>query len=585
MNTGWFAFSAFALFAHSCQESPPAAHCSDRTQFGGNFMHDNSTCVVGQKLEARLSTATYDPFVQQEIAEANDSLFVHYQMPLTRADQLFMMRKTGTFVPCNPPGSGQPAPCGMKNVDHIQWTEVGYRNDDGRLTEQWTYTSDWKPFPSPQVRNVTFQQVFQPALGSHALYVPGAGGTVHVVDLEHGKEIDRFNPFGADDAPADVSYYDVSPFTVDSSDNLYYNVVQLDSKGAIQKGLLVRIGADRQKRVVDYKTLTPGAPAPTDMCRGVYRSKIDPLPWPMMANGVVVPPPLPIACGIQAPPSDLAPAISADGSTLFTASRAVGDTHYAYLVAVDTRDLSLRWNRSLRGLLHDGCGVLNAYQTDPNAALPCTNGAPKGIDRNTGEDPAGTLFDGDTASPVVLPDGSLLLGAFTAYNYSRGHLLEFSPSGAYLANFDFGWDITPAVWRHDGTYSIVDKDNHYFDNLTEGPYQVTQLDANLKVEWRATNTETQTCHRDGSDNVVCVDDHQHDNGFEWCINAPGVDARGNVFVTSEDGNSYHLGQGGSAAERQFLNVALGSGYTPTILDRHGHVISLNAGILYVLGTP
>jgi hypothetical protein len=30
-----------------------------------------------------------------------------------------------------------------------------------------------------------------------------------------------------------------------------------------------------------------------------------------------------------------------------------------------------------------------------------------------------------------------------------------------MAVFDFGWDSTPAVFSHDGTYSIVIKDNHY----------------------------------------------------------------------------------------------------------------------------
>ena len=42
-----------------------------------------------------------------------------------------MLRKAGTFVPCDPPGSGQPAPCGLGYNEHIQWTEVAYHNHNG----------------------------------------------------------------------------------------------------------------------------------------------------------------------------------------------------------------------------------------------------------------------------------------------------------------------------------------------------------------------------------------------------------------------------------------------------------------------
>ncbi|HWL87341.1 MAG TPA: hypothetical protein VNO21_16165 [Polyangiaceae bacterium] len=304
------------------------------------------------------------------------------------------------------------------------------------------------------------------------------------------------------------------------------------------------------------------------------------------ANGAVVSP-MPVACGIQRPNVDLAPALTEDGTTLYTGSHADGDLRYSYLIAVRTSDLSPRWSRSLRGLVHDGCGVLNGYQSDPTAVNPCRDGAPKGIDRTTGEDPAGTFPDGASSSPVVLPDGAVLVGAYSVYNFGRGHLFKFTSGGEPLANFDFGWDVTPAIWRHDGTYSIVSKDNHYFDFVRStglGPYYVPQLDADLKLEWHTKSTETKDCTRDAAGNVTCVEDPAHVNGVEWCVNAPAVDARGNVFVTSEDGHVYHIGQGGQVVERQFLEEALGQAYTPVILDRHGHVIVLNAGILSVLGS-
>ena len=30
--------------------------------------------------------------------------------------------------------------------------------------------------------------------------------------------------------------------------------------------------------------------------------------------------------------------------------------------------------------------------------------------------------------------------------------MHFSASGTFLGAFRFGWDVTPAIWSHDGTY-------------------------------------------------------------------------------------------------------------------------------------
>ncbi|HWL85021.1 MAG TPA: hypothetical protein VNO21_04430 [Polyangiaceae bacterium] len=603
MNTGWLAAaSAVALVALSCagrtdsrEESQTGTqeitvsedifrpHCADRTQFGGDATHENATCVIGQRLENRISSAIYDPFVAQEVADSTfGGLLIHYPMPLTRGDQLFMLRKAGTFIPCDPPGSGQPAPCGLDNNDHIQWTQVAYHNRNGHLSERWSFVSDFKPFRA--AGSHAFEQVFQAALAHRVVFVPGAGGTVHVVDERSGREIERLNPFGAD---VDGSYHIASPLTVDDEDNLYYNVVQTDATLHPTRALLVHLGAHGFHRMADYTALTAGAPLPTDMCRGVYHSPQNPLPWPELdANGAVVPP-TPVACGIQAPPADMAPALTADRRTLYVATRALGDRNYSYLIAVRTSDLSLQWNRSLRGLVHDGCGVLNGYESDPNDPNPCRNGAPKGIDLETGTDPAGEVADGDTASPVVLPDDTILLPAYTKYNYGRGHLFKFTHQGEFLSSYDFGWDVTPAVWRHDGTYSIIDKDNHYFENIATtgpGPYDITRLDATLKPQWHARSTETKSCKRDADGNISCVQNPENVNGFEWCVNMPAIDVLGNVFVTSEDGNAYHISRGGKLTERVFLDEALGSAYTPSSLDRHGHTIALNAGVLTVIGS-
>ena len=92
--------------------------------------------------------------------------------------------------------------------------------------------------------------------------------------------------------------------------------------------------------------------------------------------------------------------------------------------------------------------------------------------------------------------------------------MHFSANGDFLNSFPFGWDITPAIYPHDNTYSVVIKDNHYgnigtycsdpdwcpnfrdsSDLLGPEAFYVTQLDSNLNTEWRFQNTNTQSCSR------------------------------------------------------------------------------------------
>src|SRR5262249_40918070 len=155
--------------------------------------------------------------------------------------------------------------------------------------------------------------------------------------------------------------------------------------------------------------------------------------------------------------------------------------------------------------------------------------------------------------------------------------------GSFAAAYNFGWDSTPAVYPHDGTYSIVIKDNHYdAGNYCEpvaggskskivcvdapkGPFYITQLDPNMNVEWQFQNTSRDATHNDG---------------FEWCINAPAVDHLGNVYANSEDGNLYVIQQGGALLGRIFLNQALGAAYTPLSLGPDGKIYTENDGILF-----
>jgi outer membrane protein assembly factor BamB len=231
----------------------------------------------------------------------------------------------------------------------------------------------------------------------------------------------------------------------------------------------------------------------------------------------------------------------------------------------------------MRGLLDDGCGVLAPYGT---GTFDCREGTKPGVDPATNMQPAGESPDFNSGSPVVLPDGGVVFGAYTQYNGFRGHLLKFDAVGHFTGSFDFGEGITPPVYPHDHTYSLVTKDNQY---LTNGPYHLANLDASLKVQWRLTNTSTQTCQREPDNTITCVDDGQHPNGFEWCVSSPAFDRDGTLYGLSEDGNLYVVDRQGHELEHIFLGKTIAEAYTPTAIDFAGRVYAQNNGQLYVLG--
>lgn len=209
------------------------------------------------------------------------------------------------------------------------------------------------------------------------------------------------------------------------------------------------------------------------------------------------------------------------------------------------------------------------------------------------------MNDNATSSPVIAPDGTIYYGSYTRYNYSQGHMTRFSPAGAFLSAYKFGWDVTPALWEHDGTFSLVTKENRYvgigsYCNSTtfcpsvrvpgnEEGYYITQLGPELAVQWQFKSTNTLSCERMDDGTIECVDDRPE--GFEWCVNSLAVDRRGVVYINSEDGHLYALNQGGTLRERIFLQLALGAAYTPLSLGADGRIYTQNAGHLFVVGAP
>ena len=571
-------------------------------QWGQNPQHSGSIATVGQKPNQKLANMTYDPFVAQEQAENFGELLAHYQAPLTDGQDVFMEFIGGTYNSCNPAGSYTPFPCGNDNWFNQVWSEKRLHWQAGQLVEKWSFASDWKPEPDAGGELGGWQPVFHAALTEDVIWVPGAGGTVFKLARGSGQMIARYNPFGK---TIDPNTFVSSPLTVDQAGTVYYNVLKLnitndpstndpwafgpngDGTGVtdIPDAWLVKISEDGVISKVSYKSLTFTPAAPTS-CKGTFNPSISTqaLPWPPSTTAT----PRTITCLSQRPGVNITPAIAPDG-TIYSVTVAHNPfaSRYAYVVAFNP-NLTLKWTASMRDRLNDGCGVLVPIATSNTPqANTCRFGANPGVDPATNEKPAGRVIDQSSSSPVVTPDGGVIYGSYTRYDFARGHMFRFDKDGNFKAAYNFGWDSTPAIYQHSGTYSVVIKDNHYdAGNYCEpvqgvpvsdtvcvdapkGPYYITQLDPNMNIEWQFKNTSTDTAHN---------------NGFEWCINAPAVDLFGNVYANSEDGNLYVIRQGGKQLVGNiFLNQALGAAYTPLSLGPDGRIYTENDGMLFVVG--
>jgi hypothetical protein len=563
----------------------PASNDPFWAQWGSSADHAGHVSVLGQSLNTLMADITYDRFVAQEKAETQGGLSVHYPATLVDGNDFYMEVKTGTYVSCSPAGDwNHGTACGPNAWDQMIWNAVRFTWEGGAAKQLWVFASDWKPEPNGQGL-FGWEPVFHPALANGALYVPGAGGTLWKIDKTTGAPLVHIDPFnGAASDPTNT--FVAGPLTADAAGNIYYNVLQLgdptvadpwqvtDSVGA----WLVKVDATDATSMATYASLVPGAPGATDTgCPGQFNTEA--LPWPPSPTAV----PATWRCGSQRPGVNVAPAVAPDG-TIYTVSRAHFDERVGFVVAVNP-DLTPKWQASLQRRLNNGCGVLVPIATDTVTPNSCRPGTTVGVDPTTNDLVSGAVTDTSSSSPTALPDGGVLYGAWAQFNAERGFLFKFDAAGTFSGAFDFGWDSSPAVYQHDGTYSIIIKDNHYdipqycyndnpiCQNLPPGPYYITQLDADLNIEWQFQNTTT---------------DADHPNGYEWCINAPAVDSSGTVYVNSEDGNAYALAQGESGiftvpTQKHFLKLALEAAYTPLSIGPDGRIYTQNDGHLFVVG--
>jgi hypothetical protein len=513
------------------------------------------------------------------IRDENGDVWVHYAVPIPDASSVYAELKRGPYTHLS---TWESQSWGIR-----RWDWAG-----GTLAEGWTFPSDWKPVPfagfdtNPYGTGPLWEPVFQAASDGNFLWVPGARGRVFEVSKADGSVRALIDPFSG---TADTHTFVAGPIAA-SPTGVYFNVIRLDPSqpwdADVVDSWLVRIAPDGKVSKVSYSGLVPDAPAPTSPCENRFGS--DDLPFPKPDTE---PPTVP--CGTQRTALDVAPSFGEDG-TVYTVSRAHFNGRYGYLIALGP-DLSFRWVASLRDRLHDGCNVAVPPTGSPGG---CRAGAADGVDPATNGLPAGVVDDTSSSSPVPAPDG-VLYGANTRYNFAQGHLLKFSANGAFQASYGFGWDTTPVIYRHDGTYSIVMKENRYDEGsycstqefcptprATFSPddpdaYFLTRLNPDLVVEWRYRSVNTESCAPGAGGSIQCVSDHPR--GFEFCVNLVAIDGDGTVYANSEDGNLYVIAKNGALASRLFLGVAVGAAYTPVALGADGRVYTQNLGRLIVAG--
>ena len=560
----------------------------DWPQWGRDPQHTGQINVAGQSLNNNIANIIYDSTVPGEISAATQlfgeaDLLVHYQVPLIDGTDVYMEFKSGN--------------ASKNTFSQMNWAENKLSWQNGSLVQVWSFASDWK---APGSYADFWEPVFHSVLANGALYVPGAGGTIFRVDKSTGAQIARINPFGT---TIDANTYTAGPISADPSGNLYYNVIKLQPGGGFYSkdsvdSWLVKVAPDNSTTRVSYSLLTPGTPGPDDPCEISFPQSQ--APWPPSPTAVAPT----VRCGPMRVALNIAPAIAPDGTIYsVTRSHAAFSNRSGYLVAVNP-NLTLKWIASLNNRFSDGCGVpISAGGVLPPNGQPngCRVGANLGVDPGVNHAGGGRVLDDSSASPVVAPDGSVFYGAYTRYNYAQGHLMQFSASGAYLGAYRFGWDLTPGIRSHGGTYSVIVKDNQYgglgsycdvesvcpsdrtIANSGGYPeaYFVSQLNHNLNVEWRFQNTNQFSCTRQSDGSVTCVSDHP--NGFEWCVNAMVIDSNGVVYANSEDGNLFAINPDGTLKQKIFQQLALGAAYTPASMGLDGKIYSQNAGHLFVVG--
>lgn len=389
---------------------------------------------------------------------------------------------------------------------------------DTNGSELWAYTSDYKPPIGAPLSGTTWEPVFGFVVSGGLVYVMGAYGYLHAINANDGSFV------------ADVKSY---TYAGDPAGLL--NTVAVAAPPMVD-------GAGNL-----YYTVRATATNPAGVKNHVV--KCDTASVITTANFDVL-----TGDANQQTALNAVPAVGADGTIYAVSTRraiagppASPSQYNGYVVAINP-NMTLKWLGSMR--------------SDPVHE--------------------GRVIDSSTASPVIAPDGSIIMGGWNAPHaanataeppipacaasecpVSEGFLNKFSSSGAYMGNFPFGWDTTPGIWPiGDGNYELVEKWNQYTDERFFIVW-IDPSDMSLKRSWELITPPPTT-------------------PFEMCVSAPAIDSNGYVYADGEDGYIYRIAPDAVNFTRLFLRAPRNAAYTPTSIGNDGRIYTLNDGHLFVL---
>jgi hypothetical protein len=504
----WIASRHSVLSLISCVAAVAAAGLAGAqvTTFGGNAQHTNLYSPAAQDIN--------QVKWQTSIDTSNSGQFAHYGAPLITADNTLI-----TPV--------------MISLSAFQISAFDGASGAGK----YTLATDFIQPPYNWIPE------YQPCLVGNRLYYAGAGGTIYYVDNANTS---------TPTAPTQLCFYGLSNYQANPGG--FNGTVFVDTP----------ITADSAGNIYFGFRVSGTAPIPLNTSKSGY-AKVT----PAGAGTYVLVDAMTSDANINRDSHNAAPALSNDESTLYVVAGNTSTRYYAYLVALNTADLSTKSEVFLR---------------DPR------NGNPGG------------LLDDGTSSPMVAPDGDVFMGVFgNPYNGSRGFLGHYSGDLSVTKPYGgFGWDYTAGIvpasmvpsYHGTSSYLVFCKYNNYTGTGVDdgdGVNRVAVLDPNaLQTDIHPSSSglqimrEVQTMIGPTPDQFnPSVPNAVH----EMCVNATCVNqATNSVFFNSEDGHAYRWNLATNQMTQGLaLTPGFGEPYVPSVIGPDGTVFTLNGGLLFAMG--
>ena len=552
----------------------PDPYCADWHQWGGNAAHTGASCSVGQPLQKILADVLIDPLVADEVAGALGDLFVHYQAPLIDGDRVAMVRKGGTFTPCVPETDPlkycrHPRTASLRDADVVR----GRLRVGGRRAR----------------REVDLRQRVEAAARP--------GGRVPAGDRRRprrdprGGRCDRVCRSSDRRGRSGRAAVRARRQRVHRRRARRVARRRVLQRGAVRHGDARRAGRlvarrDRQRRSRAQGPLRRPRPrarrrsatartSTSSRCRR-RRSRCSMRAASSCCRRS-------FRCGPQVPGFNAAPAIADDG-TVYVVSSAYGNESYSYMMSVNPGYFDVNWSRSLRDQLTTAAASTSRMHRPARWRWSdCTDGAPMGVDPETGLPPAGWVDVGSTSSPVVHARRPRAVRLAQLLQRERGHLFEFSRAGKVLGTYDFGWDLTPAVARSAARRASSSRTTTTAVHAGHRSGPVLPDDARRRARAGLAVPE----HRDQELRAPARRQrelHGRSPARLRVVHQRSRDRRERHDVCEQRGRQrLRDGADGQVRDHLLLDTALGAAYTPVVLDREGRVYALNAGHLYVVG--